>query len=322
MRYMALFAVLALPSAAWPSQDPRAWLDRMSNAVQSLSYEGTFIYMRDDDVDSMHIIHGRDKDGVRERLFSLTGEAREFIRDQGVLTCVWAHKHSVVVERTRIQHSVPTALPTDTQGLDDYYRFKITGSDRIAGQACRTITIRPKDDLRYGHKLCVDKNSGMLLKSVMLNAANIPIEEVMFTSIKLLKDIPDHRFKPTMIGKNDIWRRVRTEHEPHGLKPDLSWRIGRIPPGFKVTGNTKRMIAANPQPVQHMILTDGLASVSVFIAKPQNRAALFEGTMHSGALNAFARSVDNYQITVVGEVPEDTVKTIGQSIVYKSTSAN
>jgi sigma-E factor negative regulatory protein RseB len=39
--------------------------------------------------------------------------------------------------------------------------------------------------------------------------------------------------------------------------------------------------------------------------------------MRSGALNAFARSLGDFQITVVGEVPPDTVKMIGKSIVYQ-----
>jgi sigma-E factor negative regulatory protein RseB len=322
MRYVALFAVLALPQAVWSQQDDQAWLDKMNHAVQTLSYEGTFVFMHGGDIDTMHIIHGHDEGGVKERLISLNGKAREFIRDEGVLTCVWPSKNSVIVERTRTKHGIPATLPSDTEDLDKYYRFNVDGKDRIAGKFCRTIAIKPKDDLRYGHRLCIAENSGMLLKSVMFNAAGAPIEEVMFTNLNLLKSIPDRRFKPTLINDAEALQRAAVQSTPLELKVDPGWQIQRIPPGFKVTANTKRIIAANPTPVQHMILTDGLASVSVFIAKPQSRKALFAGTTHSGALSAYARDLNNYQITVVGEVPEETVKMIGKSIAYRPGAAH
>lgn len=318
MRGVALFAVLALPAAAWSDQDAKAWLDKMTGAMESLNYEGTFIFMHGDQVDTMHIVHERTEEGVRERLVSLTGEAREIIRDHGVLTCVWPHKDSVVVEKKSAKHVLPATIPAGIDELDEYYRFEVAGDDRIAGNACRDIAILPKDDLRYGHRLCVAEDSGMLLRSVLLSPAGTPIEKVMFTSITLRESIPDRRFEPTMIEENDVWQRVGIRTEPFELEPDPGWHIEWMPPGFEMTDNAKRVIAASPQPVQHMILTDGLASVSVFVAKPQERSALFEGITRSGALNAFARKLKGYQITVVGEVPEETVRMVGQSIVYRA----
>jgi sigma-E factor negative regulatory protein RseB len=317
MLYVALFAMLALPQAAMSGQAARAWLDKMTHAVESLNYEGTFVFMRGDKVDTMHIIHARNEEGVRERLVSLTGEAREIIRDQGVLTCVWPHKNSVVVENARTQYGIATPIPADTEAFDNYYRFRVAGSDRIAGRRCRKIAIKPKDDLRYGHRLCIAEGSGILLRSVMLNPEGIPIEKVMFTSIRLRETIPDQRFEPTMIEEDYVWHRVDVRYQPSKLEPDPSWQIECVPTGFEMISNSKRVIAASPEPVQHMILTDGLASVSVFIANPQDPTSVFEGTTHSGALNAYARSVNDHQVTVVGEVPEETVRMIAQSIVYR-----
>lgn len=316
MRYAALFAMLALPFATWGEQDAKVWLDKMANAVQSLNYEGTFIFARGDKLDTMHIVHSRNAQGIRERLTTLTGEAREVIRDRGVLTCVWPHKDAVMVEGTRARHGIPTTIPSRTQGLDEHYRLKVGDQGRIADMACRNITIEPKDNLRYGHRLCIAEDSGMLLESMMLNASGAPIEKVMFTSLELRDRIPDERFEATLIEDDYVWHRAGPRQQPFELEPDQSWRVKRKPPGFEVSSMSKRVIAASPQPVQHMILTDGLASVSVFIARPVNRAAFFEGTTSSGALNAFARNLNGYQITVVGEVPEATVRMIGLSVAY------
>lgn len=317
MRYLALIVVLAAPQTAWSGQDAKAWLARMTQAVHSLSYEGTFVFIHGGQVDTMRIVHGYDSNGVKERLTALTGQARELIRAEGVLTCVRPHEDSVTVEKIRARHVYPGAIPASTAELGEYYRLQLAGEDRIAGSACRVIAIDPDDNLRYGHRLCIAEDSGLLLKSVMVNANGKSIEEVMFTSIRLRENIPDEHFEPTIIEEGYVRQGMGSRYASIALEADPAWRIERTPPGFEVTDNSKRMMAASPQPVQHMILTDGLASVSVFIAKPQNPKALFEGTTRSGALNAFARHLNEYQITVVGEVPTETVRMIGESIVYR-----
>ncbi len=317
MRYMALLAILVLPQGAWPGQDAKAWLDRMIRSMQSLNYEGTFVFMHGDRVDTMQILHERSDKGVSERLTSLTGEARELIRSEGVLTCVWPHKDAVTVERMPAHNVFPSTIPTNTAALDEYYRFEFAGRERIAGMTCRTIIVKPVDKLRYGHQLCIADNSGLLLRSVLFSGDGAPIEEVMFTSIRLHENIPDERFAPTMIKKDHIWHGAGIMQRSIKTSPDPNWRIEHVPPGFKITGSIRRIMATSSQPVQHMILTDGLASVSVFIAKPQKRDSLFKGAVRSGALNAFARSLNKFQITVVGEVPAATVKMIGKSIVYQ-----
>ena len=323
MRYVApcariaIIAILAAPHTVWSGQDAKAWLDKMADAVQSLNYEGTFIYARGDKMDTMHIVHGSDAQGIRERLTTLTGEKREVIRDRGVLTCVWPHKNAVTVEATRErEHGIPAVIPSRTQGLDEHYRLSVLGRGRIAGTVCRNLAIKPKDNLRYGHRLCVAEDSGMLLASMMLDASGQPIEKVMFTTLELREQIPDAHFAPTMIEADQVWYRAGPRQQPFRLQPDPGWRVERKPPGFEVTSVSKRVIAASPQPVQHMILTDGFASVSIFITRPMEPTAFFKGTTQSGALNAFARNLNGYQITVVGEMPAETVRMIGQSMAY------
>jgi sigma-E factor negative regulatory protein RseB len=76
-------------------------------------------------------------------------------------------------------------------------------------------------------------------------------------------------------------------------------------------------MAASERPVQHIVLSDGLASVSVFIAKPAGDKDLFEGESQQGSMHAYARRLAGHQITVVGEVPRRTVEMIGSSLRYR-----
>jgi sigma-E factor negative regulatory protein RseB len=319
MRRFALYCLIFFPIAGWADQSAKFWLDKMSGAVESLNYEGTFVFVHGDEVETMRIIHGNYQGGAKERLISLNGEAREIIRNEELLTCIWHRSNVVVVEKSRTPYGIPTVIPEQIEGLSEHYDLLVTGQSRIAGYDCKIIAIRPRDDYRYGYRLCIAQNTGMLLKSEMFDPQSRLIEQVVFTDIHFPSSIPEHRFDPSISSKEYVWHTAPSRKHVSSLSPDLAWHIGALPPGFKLSENIKRPIASSAQPVQHMVVTDGLATVSVFIAKPDAVNRVFSGTMGRGALHAHALNLNSHQITVVGEVPESTVKMIGQSIVYKNT---
>jgi sigma-E factor negative regulatory protein RseB len=69
-------------------------------------------------------------------------------------------------------------------------------------------------------------------------------------------------------------------------------------------------------PVAHLVFTDGLASVSVFVepkpADPDAATTPTEGRV--GSSNAFSTVVDGHRVTAVGEVPPNTVRFIANSV--------
>ena len=68
--------------------------------------------------------------------------------------------------------------------------------------------------------------------------------------------------------------------------------------------------------VEHWVYSDGLASVSVYIEEAHNEEK-YGGVSHRGALNAYGTMVAGHYVTVVGEVPRETVEMIGQSVRIK-----
>jgi sigma-E factor negative regulatory protein RseB len=64
--------------------------------------------------------------------------------------------------------------------------------------------------------------------------------------------------------------------------------------------------------VTHMVLSDGLAAVSVFIEPVRARVA--EGAVQRGAINIYTRVVGDQRVTVLGEAPAATVATIANAI--------
>ncbi|EHQ52684.1 sigma E regulatory protein, MucB/RseB [Ectothiorhodospira sp. PHS-1] len=103
----------------------------------------------------------------------------------------------------------------------------------------------------------------------------------------------------------------------HFMEPDLHWRVREMPPGFRVTGVSRRLMAASPHPVQHMILSDGLATVSVFVTRMDRPEDRMRGLTRSGGLHAVVLPWGDYQVTVLGEVPEAAVRLIAESVFHE-----
>ena len=80
-----------------------------------------------------------------------------------------------------------------------------------------------------------------------------------------------------------------------------------LPPGFRMATRSAQSLPGSSEPVAHLVFTDGIASVSVFVEprKPDTQPA--EGPARVGSSSAFSTVVDGHQVTAVGEVPPNTV---------------
>jgi sigma-E factor negative regulatory protein RseB len=67
-------------------------------------------------------------------------------------------------------------------------------------------------------------------------------------------------------------------------------------------------------PVQHLVFSDGFASVSVFIEPGSRNAPAPAEASRMGAASTFTTTVRGYMITAVGEVPPTTVRDIATSL--------
>ena len=320
--YGVMWLVIVLPvSTAWAAK-PSAldWLEKMSRAAQTLNYSGTFVYLQGTHMKAMRIFHKVDASGEHERLVSLNGSAREVLRHNNVVTCIIPDSKSVVVEKRLPHKYFSIALPRETAQLVKYYHLSLFGQARVAGRESQIVGIEPKDHYRYGYRLWLDKSSGLLLKSALLSETGEPVEQVMFTSLKLNRAIPSVDLRPATIGKGYTWYVDKNNgHYPAAYRGE--WRVTRLPAGFMRVVDEKHRLAGSRKPVQHMVFSDGLATVSVYIEKMGQRKQLLEGLSDMGAVHVYGTEIHDHQVTVVGEVPAATVEMIGRSIRYQPNAA-
>lgn len=316
-----LFSVPIPPSHAGQAKvtDAHQWLDRMSHAERALNFEGTFVYRRGDKLVGMKVTHVVDKLGERERLVTLNGDRREVIRDHNGVTCILPDEHLVVVSKSRLSKPFPAKLIENPDVLQAHYDIVAAGQSRTMGETSQVIVVKPRDKYRYGYRLWIDKNTGLMLQSDVLDKDGRIVEQIMFTSLKLLTKIPPSVEEKIHPAANTVLKSNRSVL----VKDDHKWRVEDMPDGFKLIEHRKRTrsTAGHVASMDHLVFTDGLASVSVFIENQlaSRQAARMIGVSHVGAVNAFRTVVGDHQVTVVGEVPISTVRRIGESISYHVT---
>lgn len=319
MRRWILILSMLLPFTVAADEipsDARDWLQRMVRAVTQLNYEGTFVYDHGGQLEAMRIVHMADGDGEHERMLSLNGAAREILRDDNVLTCILPDSRSVVVEKSRPKRFVPERLLKLDEGVSRLYEFRLQGKDRVAGRTARQVVIQPRDDFRYGYRLWLDEQSGMPLKSDLINAEGRALEQMMFTTLEIRDYIDRQLLVPSITGKGFKWFRPKEEEGPETKKDAERWSVGALPPGFHMAMRAEHSMPMSRMPVAHLLYTDGLASVSVYIEHRGAVADALKGPSRMGAVNAYGLLVAGHQVTVVGEVPRATVEMIAQSLRY------
>ena len=101
------------------------------------------------------------------------------------------------------------------------------------------------------------------------------------------------------------------EHERRDVCVD--WRASKVPPGFRLTATRTQLLEGSTSPVTHLVYSDGLASVSVFIENRPSQPDQFKGLAKVGSAFTFSTTTQGHQVTAVGEVPPQTVQVIAHS---------
>lgn len=292
--------------------DAIQWLIKMSRASQTLNYDGTFVYLHDNAVETMRVIHKADSQGEYERLISLNGTSREVIRNNDVVTCILPNSKRVVVDKNDKIRPFAFAFGEDAKVLAHYYDFTLDGADRIAGVNAKVIHIRPKDQFRYGYRLWLDEKSGLLLKSELIDNDGQTIEQMMFTSIEVLDTVPSGLLKPQIEGKDYV---LIADEATDDMPIEKGWQFTWLPDGFKLGQHHKRRLSTTGTPVDHMVLSDGFTMVSVFIESIDEKRH-GGGPSKKGAINAYTALIADHKVTAVGEVPAATVQRIANGMKY------
>ncbi|MEA3640041.1 MAG: MucB/RseB C-terminal domain-containing protein [Lamprobacter sp.] len=302
---------LLLPWSSALSDGERSPVDllgQMSRALSELEYEGTLVYLNGHELSTLRIAHRISGGQAHESLLALSGPVRAVARSRQTVTCVLPDARAISVPRHLGSAATLHSGSLDAERLRPYYLIHGLGRSRVAGRDTHVIGIIPRDNLRYGYRFYVDEQTGLPLKTDLMDSSATPIEQVMFTEIEFLNGDSTEAADttPTLASKPPA---SSLSSAPVDAAP---WWFSELPLGFEVVAGDASAAASAAIQRRWFMVSDGLSTVSVYIEPDQGHG--LAGHKRVGAINAAGRSLNGFQITAVGEAPLPTVKAIAAAV--------
>ena len=303
---------LGLNGLAW-ADDVQQWLTRMDQAPASISYRGTLVRMGNGRMDTLRVVHRVDEDGIRERIQALDGPPREVLREQDQIRCLISGQSSVVVDNPFPVRIFDRVRHEEMLGPESVYTAQLLGADRVAARKARVIDIIPADRYRYGRRLWLDSETGMLLRSVVFSPDGGVVERLSFVQIELSASISDHELESDLENPKRVRHYEVTEpnHSKDGSSRQPRWLPQDLPRGFRLTSVGRG--GSESERYEHLLFSDGLSHFSIYI-EPVGATSIAEEIEARGAMHIYTGTLDGHRVTVVGEVPVPTVRLIGRHL--------
>lgn len=294
----ALLASIVPVHAVEEVEQARNLLKKMAAANRELDYQGSFTYEYSGTLKAIRITHVV-VDGLEyERLLYLNGPRREVVRGGLSPECRNGGDDFLA--------GVP--VPTEfASHLEANYELYLRGEDRVADRDVRVIHVVPKDGMRYGYILSLDKETGLLLQSLLVGTSRRVMERFQYVDISYqLGDVE----KESLVAKGRAAPVAGGCEEPSAA--GLKWQAKWLPDGFRLVSASSEVEGQTS-----MVYSDGLSFVSVFVSSDGEPAFPAIQAQRGATVAQIARLNHNgreYAICVVGEVPPATAERIAQFV--------
>lgn len=295
-------------------------LERMAEASSKISYSGTFVFQHGGQAETSRIAHFvNPAGGVLERLETLDGPAREVVRSNDQVTCYLPGTKTVLID-PRGSRQFPVRLE-QVREMIQHYRVVKGSLDRVAGADCQWLALMPRDALRYERRFCAELNTGLPLRSQTINEKNETLEAFAFSTLQIggafRRELVQSKYAAVSTRQN--WRVDRSALTA-GDSGDSGWVVHNQPPGFTKLMELRRSMPGKKGTVSHLVFSDGLAAVSIFI-EPGTKPARKKMLRHQGAVHIYSGPVAGHTVVVLGETPAETVMQFAKSLEPKSMAA-
>ncbi len=285
------------------------WLNRAAAAARQLNYSGVYVYHHGEHVEVLRVLHRSDASGEREKVEVLDGTPRQFLRINNDVYCHQPDGKHVRLERNTIRRFFPALLPPQPAPLQEFYEVKLGGSERVAGRLCQVVLLEPRDGYRHAYNLWLDKQTGLPLKARTVNGNGGVVSMFVFSEIQIGKAPDAGLFRNDMRGK-------QIQHASLDQSVAAGWDV-TAPPGYDRVQEAVRPLPGKKSPVTHLVFSDGLSVLSMFVEPSDPQGQAMQGLSAEGAIGVYARQVDGHTVTVLGEVPSQALIETGNSVRRK-----
>ena len=305
---------LAMPVTA--DEELVAWMDRAHDASHRVNYSGTLALIRGQQLRVLEVRQGFDGSRRMRYLRSISGPHIEFLRLGDVSHVVYPD-HKLVIQGEGIEPVDLAPFEDHFKHAPEYYHLQNQGMEQVAGRNCQNLRFTPRDHYRYGCELCMDQSSGLLLQVRVLSSNGEMLEQFAFTSLKLHGTFSE--FAPGSFKLQTDMRGFAHRHMPSGAQPtSAQWQVQKLPPGFAVRHTMAQHRGEDRHSVLHMVVSDALSRVSVFIEDmpPNLSPSQMPGHFMRHSYNGYMIAHGDHLVTVVGNAPFETVRMIANSLMH------
>lgn len=320
--FAILFAAIGVASAAENPLSGKQILQKMVRAMEVSDYQGTVVFLKNDKLEAMKYFHRTENNKEQERLVSLNSPQREIVRNSDEITCLYKLTRQVIVDHRPYEHSFIVDVPKNLDELDASYNFDVVGEEDVAMQPSYVVAIQPKDDFRYIRKIWIAKEQFLPMKALVYDLSGVVLEQVVFTEMQVNKQPPNKVVE--IPGASGQVSGEVLEPVPSASSNQASFEVTAMPQGFKQIFFSRKPLHQSDQPVDHLLLSDGFASVSVYLESKKAdtipSSSIPDGIHSVGAINSMSRTLADSQLTVLGEVPASTVKLIAEGVKLRNST--
>lgn len=233
----------------------------------------------------------------------------EFLRSGDEVHCILPNKRAVLIDSWESESMLFTSMPASSERFADAYSMHVKSSGRVAGRPTTMLSIEPDDGLRFTHRLWLDTETGMPLRTQIVDGNDTVLSEIRFATIDFDVDLelPDFETDHDIADYRWIERRKSVSQAV-----DTDWDSDALPVGFERVSVHDEVLRGSDKPATHILYSDGLSNVSVFIEPAAGRSSTTRSRI--GGANSFSTTRSGYRITAVGEVPVETAERIALSM--------
>jgi sigma-E factor negative regulatory protein RseB len=288
------------------AQDAAVWLQNIAEAPNRYAYEGIFVLQKGDRMQTLQVSNRVSAQGKESRLVGMDGEQREVRCTRGESVSIVGGASPKQERRIGSRH-FPDLLPADAARMTAWYDLRLGGMERVAGIECQTLTLEPKDHYRWGQILCVDKESSLPLKAVLIDQHGRPLMQYSFAEVQIAKSASSGaRARPAAL-------QAPSQEAPRAITSSAV-EVKQLPPGFSRSIAVKRPLTSQGAEVEHWVFSDGLTHISMFVEPLLRNNVTVRGASQRGMTNLRTLRVGHNQITVVGDAPPAAIDLIARNI--------
>ena len=290
-------------------------------------FKGDFVYFRNKSIETFRVSYRNEGGSVTEQVEVLSGPSdvrrsnridtqRLFSIDGGIF-------NRQVTFKTLRKNKLPW------HAIEQQYVFDVQYDHIVAGREVIVVGITPRNADRYRFRVAIDRETGLFLSREVFDLRDQLVEKMMFVDISVFEvDTPD-RAEGTAPAHNSPVdlpaaglpaagspANLPASAMPPAFESIVSLDQLRLPPGFYLRHHAFEM--SEEIPVEHLLFTDDLVALSVYVElRPQTREHR-HGHMKFGSVSLCYYPLGDHSMVLVGEMPMKTLTSIAKSIQPKN----